>query len=79
MLHTTPLQLMVSESELVGVLVHADESVGKEHVNSAWYYPEPKEKATNIKDHVAFCTLFSHLLPSQGFLLEIPGGICNVT
>ncbi|KAH6671964.1 hypothetical protein B0J14DRAFT_594842 [Halenospora varia] len=22
--------------------------------NAAWYYPEPKEKAVNIKDHVAF-------------------------
>ncbi|TVY32236.1 hypothetical protein LSUB1_G007266 [Lachnellula subtilissima] len=23
--------------------------------NAAWYYPEPKEKAKNIKDYVAFC------------------------
>lgn len=23
--------------------------------DAAWYYPEPKEKAQNIKDHVAFC------------------------
>ena len=22
--------------------------------NAAWYYPEPKEAAANIKDHVAF-------------------------
>ncbi|KIW59710.1 hypothetical protein PV05_04144 [Exophiala xenobiotica] len=22
--------------------------------DAAWYYPTPKEKATNIKDHVAF-------------------------
>lgn len=22
--------------------------------DAAWYYPEPKEKAINIKDHVAF-------------------------
>jgi len=22
--------------------------------NAAWYYPDPKEKAVNIKDHVAF-------------------------
>ncbi|KAH8667630.1 hypothetical protein BGZ60DRAFT_409662 [Tricladium varicosporioides] len=22
--------------------------------NAAWYYPEPKEKAASIKDHVAF-------------------------
>ncbi len=22
--------------------------------DAAWYYPEPKEKAMNIKDHVAF-------------------------
>lgn len=25
--------------------------------NGAWYYPTPFEKAANIKDHVAFCTL----------------------
>lgn len=23
--------------------------------NAAWYYPQPLEKATHIKDHVAFC------------------------
>ncbi|EXJ53797.1 hypothetical protein A1O7_09133 [Cladophialophora yegresii CBS 114405] len=23
--------------------------------DAAWYYPEPKEKAARIKDHVAFC------------------------
>ena len=23
--------------------------------DAAWYYPEPKDKAMNIKDHVAFC------------------------
>lgn len=27
---------------------------GKTNSNAAWYYPEPKEKAENIKDHVAF-------------------------
>ncbi|KAI0132722.1 hypothetical protein BJ170DRAFT_680599 [Xylariales sp. AK1849] len=26
----------------------------KELENAAWYYPETKEKANNIKDHVAF-------------------------
>ena len=26
----------------------------KRNENAAWYYPEPKEKAANIKDHVAF-------------------------
>jgi Uncharacterized protein conserved in bacteria len=25
--------------------------------DAAWYYPEPYEKAVNIKDHVAFCEL----------------------
>ncbi|KAE9370711.1 DUF427-domain-containing protein [Stipitochalara longipes BDJ] len=25
-----------------------------EFKNAAWYYPDPKEKAKNIKDHVAF-------------------------
>lgn len=29
--------------------------VGNELQNAAWYYPEPKEKAENIKDYVAFC------------------------
>lgn len=24
--------------------------------NAAWYYPETKEKANNIKNYVAFCT-----------------------
>ncbi|KAI9709483.1 MAG: hypothetical protein M1820_003243 [Bogoriella megaspora] len=27
---------------------------GKEYTNAAWYYPTPLEKATHIKDHVAF-------------------------
>lgn len=27
---------------------------GKEFKDAAWYYPEPFEKATHIKDHVAF-------------------------
>ena len=27
---------------------------GKENADAAWYYPDPKEKAANIKDHVAF-------------------------
>ena len=27
---------------------------GKELKDAAWYYPEPFEKATHIKDHVAF-------------------------
>jgi uncharacterized protein (DUF427 family) len=27
--------------------------------NAAWYYPDPKEKAMNIKDYVAFCKLLS--------------------
>jgi uncharacterized protein (DUF427 family) len=28
---------------------------GKTLNDAAWFYPEPKEKAKNIKDHVAFC------------------------
>ena len=28
---------------------------GKKYKDAAWYYPEPKEKAENIKDYVAFC------------------------
>ncbi|RLE22306.1 MAG: hypothetical protein DRJ50_07870 [Actinobacteria bacterium] len=32
-----------------------DINVGDEAAaNAAWYYPAPMEKATNIKDHVAF-------------------------
>ena len=27
---------------------------GKENRDAAWYYPEPKAAAENIKDHVAF-------------------------
>lgn len=27
---------------------------GQENSDSAWYYPEPKEAAFNIKDHIAF-------------------------
>jgi uncharacterized protein (DUF427 family) len=29
---------------------------GKEVKDAAWYYAEPLEKATKIKDYVAFCT-----------------------
>jgi uncharacterized protein (DUF427 family) len=27
---------------------------GKENPDAAWYYPDPKPAAANIKDHVAF-------------------------
>lgn len=27
---------------------------GKTNENAAWYYPDPSEKAAQIKDHVAF-------------------------
>jgi uncharacterized protein (DUF427 family) len=27
---------------------------GQENSDAAWYYPEPKEAASHIKDHVAF-------------------------
>ena len=27
---------------------------GQVNKDAAWYYPEPKQAATNIKDHVAF-------------------------
>jgi uncharacterized protein (DUF427 family) len=27
---------------------------GKKNENAAWYYPEPKAAASNIKDHIAF-------------------------
>lgn len=32
--------------------IHAD---GKKLENAAWYYPQTKEKAEHIRDHVAFC------------------------
>jgi uncharacterized protein (DUF427 family) len=28
---------------------------GQTNADAAWYYPEPKAKASEIKDHVAFC------------------------
>jgi uncharacterized protein (DUF427 family) len=30
---------------------------GQELKDAAWYYPQPYDKAKNIKDHVAFCEL----------------------
>ena len=27
---------------------------GQQNKDAAWYYPNPKEKAQNIKDHIAF-------------------------
>lgn len=27
---------------------------GQDNTDAAWYYPDPKEAAMNIKDHVAF-------------------------
>jgi uncharacterized protein (DUF427 family) len=27
---------------------------GERNEDAAWYYPQPKEKAANIKDHIAF-------------------------
>ena len=27
---------------------------GEKNIDAAWYYPEPKEAASNIKGHVAF-------------------------
>ena len=38
-----------------GVAHYYDVVVGdKVNPNAAWYYPDPKEAAKNIKDHVAF-------------------------
>jgi uncharacterized protein (DUF427 family) len=28
---------------------------GKTYNDAAWYYPEPSDKAKNIKDYIAFC------------------------
>jgi len=38
-----------------GVASYYDVKVGdKTNADAAWYYPEPKEAAKRIKDHVAF-------------------------
>ena len=38
-----------------GVASYYDVAVGEAlNKDAAWYYPEPKEAAANIKDHVAF-------------------------
>jgi uncharacterized protein (DUF427 family) len=38
-----------------GTASYYDVVVGdKVNANAAWYYPEPKDAAANIKDHVAF-------------------------
>lgn len=36
-------------------VARARDDVDQELQNAAWYYPTPKDKAENIKDHVAFC------------------------
>ena len=38
---------------------------GKTLDNAAWYYPHPLEKATHIKDYVAFCTYLIFFLKTQ--------------
>jgi uncharacterized protein (DUF427 family) len=35
--------------------IAADENAGKELKNAAWFYPQPKDAAKQIKDYVAFC------------------------
>lgn len=35
-----------------------------EFKNAAWYYPDPMEKAKNIKDYVAFCEYLFSSYPS---------------
>ena len=38
-----------------GVASYYDVKVGdKTNADAAWYYPEPKEAAKSIKDHIAF-------------------------
>jgi uncharacterized protein (DUF427 family) len=46
-----------------------DEIAETELKNSAWYYPEPKEKAKHIKDYVAFCECSCFM--SDGLLLPV--------
>lgn len=33
---------------------HTIDTNGERNRDAAWYYPEPKDKAAQIKDHVAF-------------------------
>lgn len=37
------------EASYYDIVIHGDRNA-----NAAWYYPEPKEAAQQIKDHVAF-------------------------
>jgi uncharacterized protein (DUF427 family) len=39
---------------------------GKEVKDAAWYYADPKEKAMNIKDHVAFCKSSYQMMSGEG-------------
>ncbi len=43
----------------------ANEMTETEFKNAAWYYPQPKDKAKNIKDHVAFCRYFRCLYAAR--------------
>jgi uncharacterized protein (DUF427 family) len=45
--------------------IDVDEMPETELKNAAWYYPEPKDGAKNIKDYVAFCKLSTDLTPSN--------------
>jgi uncharacterized protein (DUF427 family) len=51
---------------------------GQEMTDAAWFYPEPFEKATHIKDFVAFCEFFSQrclLLRKTGIDTELTTGL----
>lgn len=44
---------------------------GKTLKDAAWFYPTPKDKAKNIKDHVAFCEFLS-----CSSAHKYPDGVC---
>jgi hypothetical protein len=54
---TIPSVLIVRRSLRVRGALGADFTAETELKDAAWYYPDPKEKAKNIKDYVAFCKL----------------------
>ena len=60
-----------SESSLTSSEHSADGMIETEFKNSAWYYPEPLEKAKNIKDYVAFCEYLRLLFDRYPFEVEL--------
>ncbi|MCR9295137.1 MAG: DUF427 domain-containing protein [bacterium] len=52
---------------------------GKNNPDAAWYYPEPKEKAANIRGHIAFWKGVSvEDTPGQAVEEHESGGSCEI-